>query len=169
MRLNSSFCIVQRQKKNKMKKRYTKRQILESIKYWQKQLRAGNYKKLNESVASLTPHELELAEGYFAELFSEYGYLPKKIQVEAVKYKDDPSIGDGDEYERMLEKYGPVNWFWLADEFSEFADSGRYIPEYASAFSKLAKAGYMSIDKNGFVTFDTNRIIGDEDATITFK
>jgi len=39
----------------------------------------------------------------------------------------------------------------------------------ASAFSKLAKAGYMSIDKNGFVTFDTNRIIGDEDATITFK
>ena len=69
----------------------------------------------------------------------------------------------------MLEKYRPVNWFWLADEFSEFTDSGRYIPEYASAFNKLAKAGYMSINKNGFVTFDTDRIIGNEDATITFK
>ena len=54
MRLTSSLCVVQRQKqKQKMKKKYTKKQILESIKYWQKQLRAGNYKKLNESIKPL--------------------------------------------------------------------------------------------------------------------
>ena len=35
-------------RKIEMKKRYTKKQIMESIKYWQKQLKAGNYKKLNE-------------------------------------------------------------------------------------------------------------------------
>lgn len=32
-----------------MKKRYTKKQITEAIAYWKKQLRAGNYKKVNES------------------------------------------------------------------------------------------------------------------------
>jgi len=32
-----------------MKKQYTKKQIVEAINYWKKQLRAGNYKKLNES------------------------------------------------------------------------------------------------------------------------
>lgn len=29
--------------------KYTRKQIMESIKYWQKQLKLGNYKKLNES------------------------------------------------------------------------------------------------------------------------
>lgn len=33
-----------------MKKKYTKRQIQESIKYWQKQLKSGNYKKINENI-----------------------------------------------------------------------------------------------------------------------
>ena len=32
-----------------MKKTYTKRQIQEAISYWQKQLKLGNYKKVNES------------------------------------------------------------------------------------------------------------------------
>lgn len=32
-----------------MKKKYTKKQIQEAISYWQKQLRTGNYKKVNES------------------------------------------------------------------------------------------------------------------------
>ena len=32
-----------------MKKRYTKKQIQEAINYWEKQLRTGNYKKVNES------------------------------------------------------------------------------------------------------------------------
>ena len=30
-------------------KKYTKKQITEAITYWKKQLRAGNYKKVNES------------------------------------------------------------------------------------------------------------------------
>ena len=34
-----------------MKKRYTKKQIIESINYWKKQLRAENYKKLNEETS----------------------------------------------------------------------------------------------------------------------
>ena len=32
-----------------MKKKYTKKQITEAIAYWQKQLKLGNYKKVNES------------------------------------------------------------------------------------------------------------------------
>ena len=32
-----------------MKKKYTKKQIIEAIAYWEKQLRTGNYRKLNES------------------------------------------------------------------------------------------------------------------------
>ena len=33
-----------------MKKTYTKKQIQEAISYWRKQLKAGNYRKVNESV-----------------------------------------------------------------------------------------------------------------------
>ena len=51
MRLNFKFLHGVETKKTTMKKKYTRKQILESIKYWQKQLRAGNYKKLNESSA----------------------------------------------------------------------------------------------------------------------
>ena len=40
-----------------MKNRYTKKQIEESIKYWKKQLKLGNYKKLNEANASLDDFE----------------------------------------------------------------------------------------------------------------
>lgn len=36
-----------------MKKLYTKRQITEAISYWEKQLKAGNYKMLNESDGDL--------------------------------------------------------------------------------------------------------------------
>ena len=32
-----------------MKKQYTKKQITEAIAYWKKQLKNGNYKKVNES------------------------------------------------------------------------------------------------------------------------
>lgn len=35
-------------KDTSMKKRYTRKQIVEAINYWKKQLRVGNYKKLNE-------------------------------------------------------------------------------------------------------------------------
>ena len=37
-----------------MKNKYTRKQIVESINYWKKQLRAGNYKKMNESAAPST-------------------------------------------------------------------------------------------------------------------
>lgn len=37
-------------KKNNMKKKYTKKQICEAIAYWKKQLKSGNYKKINESL-----------------------------------------------------------------------------------------------------------------------
>ena len=36
-------------KETKMNKKYTKKQITEAIAYWEKQLKAGNYKKVNES------------------------------------------------------------------------------------------------------------------------
>ena len=36
-----------------MKNKYTRKQIVESIKYWQKQLKEGNYKKLNEDVETI--------------------------------------------------------------------------------------------------------------------
>jgi hypothetical protein len=32
-----------------MKKQYTRKQIVEAINYWKKQIRLGNYKSLNES------------------------------------------------------------------------------------------------------------------------
>ena len=45
-----------------MKKKYTKKQIMESIKYWQKQLKLGNYKKLNESTKPLKKYSWYLDE-----------------------------------------------------------------------------------------------------------
>lgn len=30
-------------------KKYTKKQIIEAIAYWEKQIRLGNYRKINES------------------------------------------------------------------------------------------------------------------------
>jgi len=42
-----------------MKKQYTKKQIVEAINYWKKQLRAGNYKKLNENVDSNLMNDID--------------------------------------------------------------------------------------------------------------
>ena len=36
-----------------MKKQYTRKQITEAIAYWEKQLKAGNYKRVDESVESM--------------------------------------------------------------------------------------------------------------------
>ena len=36
----------------KMKKTYTKKQITEAIAYWEKQLRAGNYHRVNENLSA---------------------------------------------------------------------------------------------------------------------
>ena len=38
-------------KDKSMKKQYTKKQIVEAINYWKKQLRAGNYRKLDEELS----------------------------------------------------------------------------------------------------------------------
>ena len=35
-----------------MKKTYTRKQIKEAISYWEKQLKTGNYRKVNEAVAA---------------------------------------------------------------------------------------------------------------------
>ena len=42
-----------------MKKKYTKKQITEAIAYWEKQLKKGNYRKVNESEDELTDKEIE--------------------------------------------------------------------------------------------------------------
>lgn len=46
-------------KENNMKKQYTKKQITEAIAYWEKQLRAGNYKKINESEEGMARLKLQ--------------------------------------------------------------------------------------------------------------
>ena len=46
----------------KTEKRYTKKQIAEAIAYWEKQLRAGNYKKVNESNDSTIDVWLKISE-----------------------------------------------------------------------------------------------------------
>lgn len=42
-----------------MKKKYTKKQITEAIAYWQKQLKAGNYKKVNESTDGMARMKMQ--------------------------------------------------------------------------------------------------------------
>ena len=42
-----------------MKKKYTRKQILESIKYWKDQIKKGNYKKLNESYNDINYYRVE--------------------------------------------------------------------------------------------------------------
>ena len=45
-----------------MKKTYTKKQITEAIAYWEKQLKLGNYKKVNESNDSTIDAWLKISE-----------------------------------------------------------------------------------------------------------
>ena len=40
-----------------MKKQYTRKQIQEAIQYWKKQLKAGNYRKVNESEGVFDPEQ----------------------------------------------------------------------------------------------------------------
>jgi hypothetical protein len=50
-----------------MKKQYTRKQITEALAYWEKQLRIGNYRKLNES-----------KEDYEAKIREAYAYAKRK-------------------------------------------------------------------------------------------
>lgn len=46
---------VQKRVSESVDRRYTKKQIQEAIAYWERQLRAGNYKKINESSSNSSP------------------------------------------------------------------------------------------------------------------
>ena len=54
-----------------MKKRYTKKQICEAIAYWKKQLRAGNYKKINESNSIYSRDDIQPLIDYWSYLWNE--------------------------------------------------------------------------------------------------
>ena len=60
-----------------MKKKYTRKQILESIKYWKKQLKTGNYRKLNESQLN----EGKIAD-FFGKLFKTKKFLARQEELE---------------------------------------------------------------------------------------
>lgn len=62
-----------------MKKQYTRKQIFEAIAYWKKQLRAGNYKKLNES-----------EEDYEAKIREAYEYAKSKNLCNNLEYIETP-------------------------------------------------------------------------------
>ena len=62
-----------------MKKQYTRKQIVEAIAYWKKQLRAGNYKKLNES-----------KEDYEAKIREAYEYAKSKNLCNNLEYIETP-------------------------------------------------------------------------------
>ena len=61
-----------------MKRKYTRKQILESIKYWKKQLKTGNYRKLNESKQL---NEGKIAD-FFGKLFKTKKFLAKQAELE---------------------------------------------------------------------------------------
>lgn len=67
-----------------MKRKYTKKQICEAIAYWKKQLKNGNYKKVNESIddyyienpnvkdiARKNPYAIEFS---YRQAYNDYGY-----------------------------------------------------------------------------------------------
>ena len=62
-----------------MKIKYTRRQILESIKYWQKQLKTGNYRKLNESKIG----------DFFGKLFRTEKFKQKQKELEKAAKEED--------------------------------------------------------------------------------
>ena len=64
-----------------MKKTYTRKQIKEAISYWEKQLKAGNYRKVNEAFdySSDNPYSTEncTAQGWVAYFMKDgFPYLP---------------------------------------------------------------------------------------------
>lgn len=53
-------------------KKYTKKQITEAIAYWEKQLKDGNYKKLNEANTSAVYSQCEELANEFREEYSKF-------------------------------------------------------------------------------------------------
>lgn len=98
---------------------------------------------------------------YFTALFTEYGKLLDHQTIEAVEFKDDPSYGgaDEDEYTILSRKFGPPSVEWIADTYCDYAWDGRGFDDLVSAFKKLEKAGYMSVNPHsGVVKYDLNHI-----------
>ena len=75
-----------------MKKKYTKKQIQEAIKYWKNQLKFGNYKKLNENFEDA----VAVDEG-IQQFNAEYDDLVDSYKKFASTYKPDIS-----EYDRKM-------------------------------------------------------------------
>lgn len=80
-----------------MKKTYTKKQITEAIAYWEKQLRAGNYKKVNESSSNSSPTTPAAVKAFAKHLLD---------KVASMHRSDDEPIwfNPQKEYEKFCEK-----------------------------------------------------------------
>ena len=78
--INYALTVIE--KRDNMKKTYTKRQIAEAIAYWEKQLRAGNCKKLDEA-------SYEEGQSYRRSLEKEARYVVPAVQ-RAVKQNELP-------------------------------------------------------------------------------
>lgn len=76
--------------RRKMNKKYTRKQICEAISYWKKQLRAGNYKRVNESVASMPDAKFMIKykgseERDFVVFFKDMNVLPSINRMNFIK------------------------------------------------------------------------------------
>ncbi len=82
-----------------MKKTYTKKQIQEAIAYWEKQLKAGNYRKVNEAFehSGENPYDIDncRASGWVVFFMrDDFPYLPVDFSMPV----QNPTEGDeGDE------------------------------------------------------------------------
>lgn len=96
-------------------KKYTKKQILEAISYWKKQLKKGNYRRLNESnsffdyivenpniedIAKKNPYAIEFS---YREAFNSYGYgviaaSSKEALTQIISSFDDTIYNEHDSY-----------------------------------------------------------------------
>lgn len=128
-------------RENKMKKRYTRKQIVESIKYWQKQLRAGNYKKLNESTKPLKKYSWYLDEfidysddesmDEFASIDLVKKNLPKYIPSVTIYEAPGNSIQSGgilmtsDNLDDLKKAVIYISYSNGIDEYDELVKSGR--------------------------------------------
>ena len=73
-----------------MKKQYTRKQITEAIAYWEKQLKAGNYKRADESVESMARIKLQQVE--------------QKLAASASQTPPESALARGDFYFLKIEK-----------------------------------------------------------------
>ena len=68
-----------------MKKKYTKKQIVEAINYWKKQIRLGNYRKLNESNDGIEAIISQLPKDEYDFLFGDDSALANGCSLPSLK------------------------------------------------------------------------------------